>query len=89
MPTVEERFEAYHAENPHVYQQFKTFALQSAARRPRFSARAIFHRMRWQSMIEGNDEFKINNNYSPYYARMFEDEYPDMEGFFEKRKVQS
>lgn len=89
MSTVTERFEKYHRENPHVYAMFKKFALQSASRRSRFSARAVFHRMRWQSMIEGNDEFKINNNYSPYYARLFEQEYPDLAGFFEKRKTRA
>lgn len=89
MTTLKNRFEKYHADNPHVYEAFRKFALESAARRPHFSARAIFHRMRWQTMITGNDEFKINNNYSAFYARMFENDYPDLKGFFETRKQQN
>ena len=84
------KFEQYHQENPDVYELFKKYALQSAAKRPHFSAYAVFHRMRWQQMIvEGNDDYKLNNNYIPNYVRLFEEEYPDLKGFFETRRMKS
>jgi hypothetical protein len=33
------------------------------------------------------DGFKVNNNYTPYYARLYEAEHPELKGFFAKRKV--
>jgi len=84
------RFEIFHREHPEVYELFTRFALQVAATgRGRFSARAIFHRIRWFTAIETNDPdgFKINSIWSPFYARMFEQDHPELAGFFEKRKA--
>lgn len=81
-------FERYHADNPQVYQLFKKFAWQVIGRGfKNYSARAIAHRIRWHTSIETQgDEFKINNNYTSAYARMFEREYPEHRGFFRKRQ---
>lgn len=79
-------FRAFHAANPHVYKMFCDFALQAASRRPHFSSRAIIHRMRWETMIQTDDDrFKISDHHSPFYARMFEFDYPQHKGFFAKR----
>ncbi len=53
----------------------------------RYSARAIFHRMRWEEQIEkGNREFKINNNDSAKLARWFLACHPELPNFFETRE---
>lgn len=81
-------FNAYHAANPHVYETFKQFALEAIrAGLPKYSARAIVHRIRWHYDVETRrtDDFKINNNHSPFYARRFLEEHPAHEGFFELR----
>jgi hypothetical protein len=60
------------------------------AGRTRFGARMVWERMRWYTMIEAKDEafnFKLNDHYPPYYARLFMEENPRYEGFFELRKV--
>jgi hypothetical protein len=36
-------------------------------------------------MISGNDQFKVNNNYSADYARLFEKDFPQYAGIFMKR----
>ncbi len=81
-------FKIYHAENPHVYQAFSAFAMQLiAAGVDTLSAYLIYERMRWESAIGGNDGFKLNNNYRPYYARLFMQDNPAYEGFFQLRQV--
>jgi hypothetical protein len=67
---------------------FEQTALQvRAAGYDRFSARAIFHRLRWAENIEkGNREFKIDNCHSAPLARWFIAKHPDMRDFFELRE---
>ena len=82
------RWLAFHQANPHVYEMFKMFAFQAIpAGRTKFSARMIWQRMRWHTAIEVCDgaDFKLNNNYTPYYARQFMEDYPEFDGFFETR----
>ena len=38
-----ENFESYDKENPHIWEGFVKYAMQVAARRDYFSAKAIFH----------------------------------------------
>ena len=81
-----ENFEIHHSKNPHIYQLFCRFALQAAERRDYFSAKAIFHRMRWYTLIEENEsEFKLDDGWISHYARKFMEDYPQHKGFFETR----
>lgn len=76
-------FKVYHAENPHVYIAFKAYALQLiAAGVENISAYLIYERMRYESLINGKGSYKINNNYRPYYARLFMQDFPEYEGIF-------
>jgi hypothetical protein len=55
-----------------------------------YSARTIIHVLRHHSAItEANGEWKINNNYSPYLARLFALEYPQHATLFEYRKIKN
>ncbi len=86
MTDLERRFWRYHEDNLHVYEMFKRFTFEATRIKDHYSARAIFHRMRWFTEIETHgDIFKINNNYSPYYARMFVKDFPQHKGFFRTR----
>lgn len=82
-------FGVYHDANPHVYAKFKSLAIKAATRGQRFGAKGILEVMRWQTSVEGNDMFKVNNNAAPYYARLFEDEYPQYAGYFRKRGLKN
>ena len=85
-------FARYHEENPWVYEAFKrlTFQLINAGRQ-NFSASAVVERIRWGVSIGdyGPDDFKINNNYRAFYARLFHMEHPQHDGFFRTRKQKS
>jgi hypothetical protein len=84
-------FRKYHAANPHVYQLFRRFTLQVInTGRERYGAKSIFEQIRWHTEIESKGEdFKINNNYTPFYARMFMYEYPQNDGFFRLRTMRN
>ena len=83
--TIDE-FLTYEKENPYVYELFDKYTRQALkSGRKYFSARAIWERMRWQSMIEDSSEqFKISDHPMPFYARLFEIRNPMYKGFFRK-----
>lgn len=84
-----DKFKDYHSKYPEVYKTFKELVFKAMRNgHKHFSARGLFQVMRFK--MPGNtkqDGFKYNNNYTPYYVRMFEKEYPQHVGFFEKRKT--
>ena len=86
--THEERFGLFHKNNPRVYELFKQFTFEVINKGFRkWSADAVMHRVRWEaSVITDDPQFKINNNYVAFYARLFMAEYPQYQGFFETRK---
>jgi hypothetical protein len=89
--TIDERFALYHKRRPEVWSLFKQYAYQvRSTGRKRFSADAILHRIRWYHYVEQGDEsFKINDDYSSRYARKLIAEDPTFAGFFETRRLRS
>lgn len=87
----EQAFWEYHAENPHIYDGFDRFARDAVrSQRDTFGAQAIFERLRWYMAIERNDDaFKVNNNFSSYYARLWMRNNPEQRGFFRRRKLRA
>ena len=85
---LQRKFEEYHRENPHVYKLFQKYALEIlGAGHERFSAKAIFERIRWHIAMETTgDTYKLNNNYTAFYARKLMDDQPMFKGFFETRE---
>lgn len=82
-----ERFAEFHADNPHVYYQLKRLALaQRRAGNDRGSINQLFEVLRWQvSMSTAGDDFKLNNNWRSFYARLLMEQEPELAGFFETR----
>ena len=79
-------FEKHHEANPQVYRAFVHYAKEAAKVRPYYSAKAIFHRVRWHSLIEEKQsEFKIDDGWISHYARKFMEDYPEHDGFFKLR----
>jgi hypothetical protein len=88
MKDLQAEFDKFDHENPHVWQYFVRFAFQAIHRgRSRLSARLIIERIRWEIYMTTNteEEFKINNNHTPYYARKWQQRFPDHTTFFEIR----
>jgi len=85
--TPEERFKAFHEANPHVYQALRKLALQM--RREgirRYSMKGLFEVLRWQySLQTGGDDYKLNNYFTSFYARLLMASEPRLSGFFETR----
>lgn len=84
------RFKKFHLENPHIWKEFKRRVAQAMRAGVRFySARVIIEVVRWHFDVEtkGNP-FKVNNDWSPLYARLFVYNYPRHADFFEFREVQ-
>jgi hypothetical protein len=84
---LKEKFVTYNKENPDIYEKFKELAFIAASHRKNFAARAIFHIIRWDSMVTGKDAFKVNNDYSAYYSRKFMTEFPEHSSLFRTRGV--
>ena len=80
-----ESFRVHSNEHPEIYEAFRKFALKAMSVRSNYSARAIFHALRWETMIDSGEEFKINDGWSPFYADKFMSESPRFEGFFRTR----
>lgn len=84
----EAQFMEFHERNPHVYRLFCRFCDELiASGRTRYSARTILHRIRWHvdTQTDSGDGLKINNNHSPFYARMWASEHPRHSDFFQTR----
>lgn len=80
-------FREYHEANPQIYRAFRRYALDTIRKGfSHYSAKGIFELIRWHTGVAANGEFKINNNYTPHYARMFMNEFPNHTGFFLTRQ---
>ena len=82
--TWEAKFKVFHEANPKIYELVKQFTFEVIGTgRNRYSMTGIFERIRWHTTVETHgDEFKLCQNYFPYYARMFMRDFPKHDGFF-------
>ena len=81
------RFQAYHEENPQVYQALRRFALEAVGKgHTRLSINLLFERVRWETTVEAKGAFKVNNTYRAHYARLLMDQEPALAGVFETRR---
>jgi hypothetical protein len=91
---LREQVVVFHRENPLVWELFCKFTFDLIGRGfKNYSAQhGVFSRIRWetdQADSDGNSTFKINNNYSAFYARAFMKKYPQHDGFFRTREQTS
>jgi len=83
---TKENFEKHHQNHPEIYEMFCDFTKEMAKVKDYYSAKAIFHRMRWETAIrERESEFKISDGWISHYARKFLDEHPEHTNFFRTR----
>lgn len=89
--TIQQKFEQFHAANPHVYANLKALALQLKAKgHGRGSIGMLFEVLRHQYQIQtAGDDYKLNNNYRSRYARLLEKQEPSLVGFFETRELKA
>ena len=79
--------QAFHEQHPRVWELFVRFAFEKInAGFQHYSVKGIFERIRWETAEADNPGgFKINNNYTAFYARRFHAMYPQHDGFFRLR----
>jgi hypothetical protein len=82
---TKENFEIYDAEHPDIWDMFKVFSLQVARKRKYFSAKCVFHRIRWESVVGNKGDYKIDDGWISHYARKFAKEYPQHSELFQFR----
>lgn len=85
---AQQKFTEFDNRNPEIWQMFCEFSFQLINLGfQRYSADAILHRVRWETAVRGvRDQYKINNNYSAFYARKFRETHPRYAAFFEMRR---
>lgn len=91
MDAITRKFDEFHATNPHVYNDLVVLALELRNLGNRRCGIAMLYEvLRWRSALttEG-DAFKLNNNFTPLYARKIMDEVPELANFFETRYATS
>lgn len=87
-PTLTESFIEFHRDNPHIYLMFDRFTWEIIERGlSTFSVDALFHRMRWYTDIEtsNSEGFKLNNDHTAFYARLWMLNNPTYNRFFKVR----
>lgn len=83
-----ELFEAFHYENPNVYHVLVRLARKwvAARGRTRLGIRMIWEVARWELIMStGTADYKLNDHYTGYYARLIMAENPDLRGIFDIR----
>lgn len=82
----------FHQENPHVWRKFVELAFKLIDKgHERYSARAIFHVMRYHAAIAKTTDphFLLNNNYTPYYVRLWRLRFPQHASLFATRTAKA
>jgi|TARA_R110000824_G_scaffold95418_2_gene229455 hypothetical protein len=82
-------FRKFHHTNPHVYQALRKLCLEvRRAGVSRFGIRTVWERLRWYAEFETtlDQEWKLNNNYTKFYARLLMQDEPELADLFEVRE---
>ena len=89
--TTEDRFQAFHRANPGLLREIIRLAREAKSRGRKVGIKAIFERLRWEYLFRttGDEAYRLNNNFTAYYARLAMETAPDLEGFFETRVQRS
>jgi len=82
-----EKFDQFDNDNPKIWEMFERFTFELISKgRNRHSARDVIHRIRWETALKTDDpNFKVNDHWSPCYARKFHKVHPRYDGFFSVR----
>ncbi len=88
---LERAFWEFHGANPEVYRMLVRFAQewrQARGKSARLGVKALFERVRWEVALARTDAlgFKLNNNYTAYYARLIMVQERDLADIFKLRR---
>lgn len=88
--SIAQRFELFHAANPHVARALEALAAQWLLRHSRVGMKALFERLRWESGISTDGEpYRLNNSFTAHYARLLIARRPEWAQSIETRVMRS
>jgi hypothetical protein len=90
--TMAQRFEQFHQDNLHVYSTLVRLAKQWVAHtgRGKLGIGALYERARWEIAIQTKDpDYRLNNNFRAFYARLMMHNEPELRGLFELRSSEA
>ena len=83
----------FHQNHPEVWDLFRKFTFELIKKGfKNYGAKSVFERIRWHTdrpNTEGHSTFRVNNDFTAFYARGFMKRYPFYEGFFRIRRQTS
>lgn len=90
--TYQEQFNAFNEKNPHVAQALAEMAIRLKRKgHDHYSIDVLFGVLRYRTDMttvpNDGDVWKLNNNHRPYMSRFLMDHWPELDGFFETRKL--
>lgn len=87
--TVDQKFDEFHAENPHVYRELVRLCRQARkGGRKHVGIRMLWEVTRWNFLIsttDANSDFKLNDHYTSRYARLIMQTESDLRDIFHVR----
>ncbi len=91
--TIDSRFAAFHAANPHVYQTLVAMARQALQNgHQRLGVRTLWEAMRWELMFQTRrpeGDFKLNDHFTSRYVRLIVAQEQDLAPLFELRRLRA
>jgi hypothetical protein len=88
--TIDERFTAFHAANPHVYRNLVALARDLHRPGRRIGMKMLFEVLRWQHLrTTGDQGFALNNDLTSRYARLIAAREADLADAFETRVLRA
>lgn len=89
MSRIERDFWAFHYTNPHVYDMLEHLACElKRGGVNRWGIKALWEVCRYQLSLRTSSSastFRLNNNYTAYYARLLMERCAELQGFFQTR----
>jgi hypothetical protein len=85
---IADRFAEFHAANPDVYAELVRLARDArSAGRQRVGMKELWEVARWHLRLRTHaDGYALNNDFTALYARLIQDQEPDLAGLFETRR---
>lgn len=85
--SLAEQFKAFHNANPGVYQALRRLALEAVENKwRRGSISLLYERLRWLYAVQTQgSQYKLNNNWRAFYARMLMDNEEQLSDWFDVR----
>ncbi len=81
-------FLVWHQDNPEIWREFERLALQAIERGvTEWGAKGVMEVVRWNIRLQTRQDFKVNNNWTAIYARIFSMKYPQYRDFFKYREA--